>query len=170
MEYIERIKKIKNEKKITNDKLSELTGIPLGTLSKILAGMNDSPKLANIIAISEALGCSVDYIVNGTPQNDFNYTLSDEEIEFIKKFRALDACGRDIADYVVNREFTRMSELMAATKEPDVKVESTTPKRSAKIIAPAAVNRVMGEVAGRRSIFSFLPVQVSILMMPLLIR
>ena len=36
--YLERIKKLKSQKKITNDKLSELTGIPLGTLSKILAG------------------------------------------------------------------------------------------------------------------------------------
>ena len=51
MDYIDRIKKLKNEKKITNDRLSELTGIPLGTLSKLLAGISDSPKLANIIAI-----------------------------------------------------------------------------------------------------------------------
>ena len=31
MDYISRIKKLKNEKKITNEKLAELTGIPLGT-------------------------------------------------------------------------------------------------------------------------------------------
>ena len=43
--YIDRIKKIKSEKKITNDRLSEMTEIPLGTLSKILAGISDSPKL-----------------------------------------------------------------------------------------------------------------------------
>ena len=29
--YIERIKRLKSEKKITNERLSELTGIPLGT-------------------------------------------------------------------------------------------------------------------------------------------
>ena len=39
MDYIDRIKQLKSEKKITNDELSELTGIPLGTLSKILAGI-----------------------------------------------------------------------------------------------------------------------------------
>ena len=43
MDYIDRIKLIKSEKKITNDALSEMTGIPLGTLSKILAGISDSP-------------------------------------------------------------------------------------------------------------------------------
>ena len=46
--YIDRIKSLKAQKKITNDRLAELTGIPLGTLSKILAGMSDSPKLSNI--------------------------------------------------------------------------------------------------------------------------
>ena len=36
MDYIDRIKQLKAEQKITNDELSEKTGIPLGTLSKIL--------------------------------------------------------------------------------------------------------------------------------------
>ena len=54
--YLDRIKLMKNEKKMTNDKLSEITGIPLGTLSKIMAGISDSPKLSNIVAIAEALG------------------------------------------------------------------------------------------------------------------
>ena len=53
MNYIDRIKKLKSEKKITNDRLSEMTGIPLGTLSKILAGMNDSPKLSNVSSLSK---------------------------------------------------------------------------------------------------------------------
>ncbi|MBQ7375575.1 MAG: helix-turn-helix transcriptional regulator, partial [Clostridia bacterium] len=84
MDYISRIKKLKSEKKITNDKLSELTGIPLGTLSKILAGISDSPKLSNMVLIAEALGCSLDYIVSGTPENTNNYTLSADEIAFIE--------------------------------------------------------------------------------------
>ena len=37
--YLERIKKIKSSRKITNDKLSEMTGIPLGTLSKLLTNI-----------------------------------------------------------------------------------------------------------------------------------
>ena len=53
-EYIERIKQIKSEKKITNDELARLSGIPLGTLSKLLAGLSDSVKLSNMIAICEA--------------------------------------------------------------------------------------------------------------------
>ena len=70
--YLNRIKLMKNEKKMTNEQLSERTGIPLGTLSKILAGMSDSPKLSNIVAICNALDCSVEYIVSGTPENTNN--------------------------------------------------------------------------------------------------
>ena len=76
--YIERIKQLKSEKKITNDQLADMTGIPLGTLSKILAGISDSPKLVNIVAIAQALGCSLDYLISGNPENTNNYTLSAE--------------------------------------------------------------------------------------------
>ena len=53
--YIDRIKLVKSQKKITNERLSEMSGVPLGTLSKLLAGMNESPKLSNIVAICSAL-------------------------------------------------------------------------------------------------------------------
>ena len=104
MDYIERIKKIKNEKKITNDKLSELTGIPLSTLSKIMAGISDSPKLSNIVSIADVLGCSLDYIVNGTPENNNNYTLTVEEIEFMNVYRSLDSHSKELLNMVAHKE------------------------------------------------------------------
>ena len=107
MDYIERIKKLKNERKITNERLSELTGIPLGTLSKILAGISDSPKLVNIVAIADALGCTLDYIVSGVSENTNNYTLSNEEIELVESFRALDSHSRELAMLVVKKELER---------------------------------------------------------------
>ena len=84
MDYIDRIKQLKTEKKITNEKLSELTGIPLSTVSKILAGISDSPKLSNMVLIARALDCTLDYIVSGIPQNNNNYTLDADEIELIE--------------------------------------------------------------------------------------
>ena len=152
MDYIQRIKQIKNEKKITNDKLSELTGIPLGTLSKILAGMNDSPKLSNMIAIADALGCSLDYIINGKPDNENNFTLSEEEISFVEKFRGLDSCGKDIALFVVNREYARVNE--AEVSSPKLVADNTEPLLK-KVISNTAAERAFK----RRSIFLYdLPV------------
>ena len=108
--YIDRIKLLKSQKKITNDKLSELTGIPLGTLSKIMAGVSDSPKLSNIIAICDALECTLDYIVSGTPENHNNYTLTDEEIEFVENYRSLDSHGRELVAMVAEKESERVAD------------------------------------------------------------
>ncbi|MBQ8409625.1 MAG: helix-turn-helix domain-containing protein [Clostridia bacterium] len=105
--YIDRIKQIKNEKRITNDQLSEMTGIPLGTLSKILAGISDSPKLANVVAICAALECSLDYILTGIPENTNNYTLEDKEISLIESYRKLDGHSRELVAMVIAKEAER---------------------------------------------------------------
>lgn len=107
--YIDRIKKMKNERKITNQRLSEMTGIPIGTLSKILAGISDSPKLANIISICDALGCSIDYIVTGREENPNNYLLDDGEISLIENYRMLDDHGKELVVLVLNKEKERMT-------------------------------------------------------------
>ncbi len=108
MDYIARIKRLKSEKKITNERLSELTGIPLGTLSKIMAGISDSPKLSNMVLIAEALDCSLDYIVSGTPENKNNYTLSQEEVMLIEDFRVLDAHSKELVALVCAKELERV--------------------------------------------------------------
>ena len=107
--YIDRIKQLKSEKKITNDALSEMTGIPLGTLSKILAGISDSPKLSNIVAICAALECSVDYILTGIPENTNNYTLTDREMTMIENYRKLDSHSRELVSMIIAKESERAS-------------------------------------------------------------
>lgn len=105
--YLERIKKLKSQRKVTNEKLSELTGIPLGTLAKLLAGISDSPKLSNIVAISRALDCSLDWLITGVPENTNNYTLEPEEITLVETYRALDGYGRDVTLLVMGKERAR---------------------------------------------------------------
>ena len=106
--YLERIKKLKSSRKITNDKLSEMTGIPLGTLAKLLAGISDSPKLSNIVAISRALDCSLDWLITGVPENTNNYTLEPEEMTLVESYRALDGYGRTLVMTVVELEQARV--------------------------------------------------------------
>lgn len=144
--YIDRLKKIKNEKKITNDRLSEMTGIPLGTLSKILAGISDSPKLSNIVAICSALECSVDYILTGIPENTNNYTLSEREISMIENYRRLDMHSRELVSMIVAKESERIP---AETDE----AQSTRARRTdiqGSIIHGNAMRSVTG--LSRRSI------------------
>ena len=140
MDYIQRIKQLKSEKKITNDRLSELTGIPLGTLSKILAGISDSPKLCNIVSIAEALGCSLDYIVTGAPVNTNNYTLSAEEIAHVERLRAMDDFGRDLTYTVAEKEWERAMAtegVDVVARKPSAKPSvKSTEERGAKILTP----------------------------------
>ena len=161
--YLDRIKLMKNEKKMTNEQLSERTGIPLGTLSKILAGMSDSPKLSNIIAICNALDCSVEYIVSGTPENTNNYTLSGEEIRMIESWRELDSFGRDLVETVLFKEAQRAAALAVATPQSaPAKGERTT----ARILPPVRTHgRYAGEVTrtGKRAILLYeLPVSAGV--------
>lgn len=105
--YLERIKKLKSSRKITNDKLAEMTGIPLGTLSKLLAGISDSPKLTNIVAISRALDCSLDWLITGVPENTNNYTLEPDEMTLVESFRELDGYGKALTLAVMDMEKAR---------------------------------------------------------------
>ena len=113
--YLDRIKLLKNQQKLTNDQLAEKSGIPLGTLSKILAGMSDSPKLSNLVALCGALGCSVEYIVSGTPENTNNYTLNGEEIELIERYRRVDEWSRRLVQSVLENESLRAESATTAT-------------------------------------------------------
>ena len=115
--YIDRLKQIKSEKRITNDQLSEMTGIPLGTLSKILAGISDSPKLSNVVAICAALECSVDYILTGIPENTNNYTLTDREMTMIENYRKLDAHSRELVTMIIAKESERGGESVKGNQE-----------------------------------------------------
>ena len=70
-----RIRSIMKEKGIGNKQLSELSGIPLGTLNKIIYGETSSPSLDNALAISKALGCTIDDLIG---RENTRYYFDDE--------------------------------------------------------------------------------------------
>ena len=154
MDYIDRIKKLKNEKKITNDRLSELTGIPLGTLSKILAGISDSPKMVNIIAIADALDCSVDYLISGEPKNTNNYTLESDEITLIEKYRSLDGFGQELVKMIVEKE----GERIGAYGSPEVSAVVKKKNGGAKILPTVCSLSTQARVGKRSLLLYDLPV------------
>ena len=143
--YIDRIKQLKSERKITNDRLSEMTGIPLGTLSKILAGISDSPKLVNIVAIAQALDCSLDYLISGNPENTNNYTLTAQEIRLVENFRQLDRHGRELTLLVLDKERER-----TLTEPGDTSLPAPTPR--AKVLPVPEKARAAAAGMARRAI------------------
>lgn len=149
--YLDRIKKMKAKRKLTNEQLAEKSGIPLGTLSKLLAGMSDSPKLNNIMAICNVLGCTVEYIADGTPENTNNYTLNKQEIRFIEDFRKLDMFGKSMIETILKKELERMGEGPAQSA-----AAAQEEAESAKVLdGTVLLNRYAGEkkaITGKRDI------------------
>lgn len=139
MEYIDRIKAVKAQKKITNERLSELSGIPLGTLSKIMAEISDSPKFNNIVSICDALGCSVNYVVTGEPDNENNYYLESGEIRFMENYRKLDNHGRELLALILNKEVERITNANYGIGTPvqlsEKKAEKAPKKQKAEILS-----------------------------------
>ena len=59
------IKKLRKQKKLSQDKLARLADIPYNTLIKIESGRSNNPTLETLSKLANALGVSLDDIVGG---------------------------------------------------------------------------------------------------------
>lgn len=126
---IERIKELKKKKNITNAHLSDISGVPYGTLNKILGGETKEPSIIAIAKIAEAMHVTVDYFVTGKVEADSG--LSGEEKVHLNKFRKLDTHGKEIVNYILNEECKRSVE-QAAVKQapvPEKKISDFVPRK-----------------------------------------
>lgn len=57
---LERIAEYKKRLGMTSEELSRRSGVPLGTINKILSGDTKDPKLGTLKAIARVLGCTLD--------------------------------------------------------------------------------------------------------------
>ena len=103
---IEHIKSRKKELKMTNQQLSEISGVSYGTLNKILVSETKEPSIGNIIKISAALGLSTEFVITGHEKSTSSVNerdaykemlseLSDDELKELKKFTAYLLWKRD---------------------------------------------------------------------------
>lgn len=59
------IKRLRQQKKLSQEKLARLTDISLNTLTKIESGFTKRPSVQTIHKIARALGVSLDRLVEG---------------------------------------------------------------------------------------------------------
>ena len=72
---LEKIAEYKKKLGITTEELSNKSGVPIGTLNKILSGDTKDPKLGTLKAISRVLGLTLDDF----DDYDFNEKKEDTE-------------------------------------------------------------------------------------------
>ena len=92
------INKRKKELGLTNEKLSQISGVPFGTLSKVMAGLIKNPKLGTLRAIADALGCTLDDFADAPESSklekaqvvqDEEFVITDLEKKLILRYREM---------------------------------------------------------------------------------
>ncbi|MBO4423818.1 MAG: helix-turn-helix domain-containing protein [Clostridia bacterium] len=100
MEWYDRVKELKKQNHVNTQQLSDISGVPLGTLNKLLSGQTGKPKLDTLEKIASALGTTVKYLCEGEEDGGFS-VLRD-------KFAKLDRRGRDAVLKTADDELARM--------------------------------------------------------------
>ncbi|MFH1772420.1 MAG: helix-turn-helix transcriptional regulator [Candidatus Omnitrophota bacterium] len=60
----ENIKKLRKQKKLSQDKLAKLADVTLTTLVKLESGANDNPTIKTLTRIAKALNVKIDELVS----------------------------------------------------------------------------------------------------------
>ena len=70
MPYVEKLKTIRDDKKLTNVEIAKLSDIPLATITRVFNGSTPNPTFETISKISIALGVSLDEITGLKPPEE----------------------------------------------------------------------------------------------------
>ncbi len=97
----------KRELKLTNQMISDMTGITLSTLDKITAGVNTNPKLDTMRALAKALQCTLDDFTDeptSTQQQPPRPSVSPDAMKVALDYDALDYRGKYAVRSVLDAE------------------------------------------------------------------
>ena len=80
---LEKIREYQKRMGITSQELSERSGVPKGTLDKILSGVTKDPKLETLKAIARVLNCSLDDFDDEDSPNKISNTPPYAQMELL---------------------------------------------------------------------------------------
>lgn len=105
-QFTEKIKELKARRGMTTKDLSVESGVPLGTLNKLLAGIIEEPKLSTAAALAKALGTSVGALTG----DDEDFPAADDEKKLLHDYRAADEYGKALVRKVAEMESGRTAD------------------------------------------------------------
>lgn len=127
MKIGEKLQALITEKGTNANELAQRANVPTSTMYSIIKRNNTKADIDVLIRIANILGVPVEYFgeeqsVWSTVDVSINATdkainLTNQEILIIKKYRQLDADGKNRVDYVLNMEFDLMNN--SAEKEEE---------------------------------------------------
>ena len=92
---------------LTIDELAAKSGVPKGTLNKIINGYTRDPQIETVKSIARALNCTLEDF-DDSPRVR---TLSQEECLLIQQYRLLDSIGQEIVQFIIKKELERAEKL-----------------------------------------------------------
>lgn len=98
---LEVINQLRKKKGMSLDELAEKSGIPIGTLSKISAGITKDPKLETVKSIARALECSLEEF----DDTQIGTVTNTEEKELLNKYRKLSSIRKLAVMNCLNFEY-----------------------------------------------------------------
>ena len=109
----ERIVDLRSENGMTRVQLAEKLGIPMTTLRNYEIGTRE-PGHKFILDVAHVFNVTTDYLLGMTDEPNRNIAvqnllISKEEMEGIKKYRALDEHGKEIVELVLDKELERVN-------------------------------------------------------------
>lgn len=107
MDVGELISLYRKQSGMTIDELALRSGVPKGTLNKIIGGVTKAPTLENMRSIAHALGKRLSDFDDGPKPEDF-LTLSEQNI--VNKYRVLDNFGQNAVIGILENEYKRCIE------------------------------------------------------------
>lgn len=98
--WYQKLNDLKNKSNMTNESISAASGVPLGTVNKIFAGISKAPSISNVSAIVHSMGFSLDDIDdNQAPV--FTQGLDEDESELLTLYRSVRAISPDDAEIII---------------------------------------------------------------------
>ena len=92
---------------LTIDELAAKSGVPKGTLNKIINGYTRDPQIETVKSIARALNCTLEDF-DDSPRVR---TPSQEEYLLIQQYRLLDSIGQEIVQFIIKKELERAEKL-----------------------------------------------------------
>lgn len=145
MTFSENLKRCKDERGYTIEELSRRSGVPVGTLSKLLSGVIAEPKMAVVLALAKGLSCSLSHLLDPTGEH-IEETLDEEERAVLASYRRLDTHSRELVRMVMEKQLSYVSAAAEASTAAEPKEEGArilslpkektrTRKKSARVSA-----------------------------------
>lgn len=117
MSFGSRLRARREELGLKQSELGELLGVSGSAIGNYENGVS-SPKADVLYQVFDVLRCDANYLFQDEMAELYKHEATPSEMEMIKKYRKLDAHGKDMVDMVLDKENARMESNVTIFPDP----------------------------------------------------